>query len=487
LTVDAEKPVALVVTKTVAFVKRALILFAYLLFDFLAAIGAWCVFYFLRINTVEGHNISFGEILTHDFVYSLAFVTAFWIMLYLITGFYADVFRRSRINDFFQTAGQIILGSILIFFLLILGDYAGNAHDYYVTYGMLVGIQFVFTYFPRLIITSHVIIQIRKRRIAFKTIIVGDGPEAEALYHEIAGFKIPQGQLFIGYVAISAKESKLSTYLPCLGTLRELSEVIDKSGVEEVIIAISHKETQRIQRAINDLYGKKVQVKVIPSLYDFLTGKVKMSSIMGTPLILVNHRLMPAWQETFKFMIDLVFSFLAIIALLPLGLILATIIKLTSRGPVFFTQERIGRYGKPFVLIKFRSMCMDSEKLGPALSSKTDNRVTPFGRFMRKTRLDELPNFINVLKGDLSLVGPRPERQFYIEQIVKKAPHYLHLQKIKPGITSWGQVKYGYAENVDQMVERLKYDLLYLENMSLLVDLRIVIYTLITVFRGRGI
>ena len=208
---------------------------------------------------------------------------------------------------------------------------------------------------------------------------------------------------------------------------------------------------------------------------------------MGTPLILVNHKLMPAWQETIKLVIDFGASLIAVTLLLPVGLIIAAVIKLTSKGPVFFKQERIGRYGKPFVLIKFRSMCVNSEVNGPALSSRSDNRVTPFGRFMRKTRLDELPNFLNVLKGDLSLVGPRPERQFYIDQIVKKAPHYLHLKIVKPGITSWGQVKYGYVENVDQMVERLKYDILYLENMSLLVDLRIIIYTLITVFRGRGI
>lgn len=468
-------------------VKRTFILFTYLFFDFLSAIGAWCTFYFHRQNNAEGNDLSLVDIFTPDFFYRLGLVTTFWILFYLITGFYSDVYRRSRINDFFQTAGQVIFGSIIIFFLLILGDNAGSARDYYATFGMLIGLQFVFTYFPRLFITSFIIIQIRKRRLGFKTIIVGDGSEAETIYSEIEGFTIPQGQMFIGYVAASVTESKLSAHLPCLGTLSDLSEIIDKTGAEEVIIALSHNETRRIQRAINDLYGKNVQVKVIPSLYDFLTGKVRMSSIMGTPLILVNHKLMPAWQETFKLVIDFVASFIAIALLLPVGLIIAAVIKLTSKGPVFFKQERIGRYGKPFVLIKFRSMCVNSEVNGPALSSRSDNRVTPFGRFMRKTRLDELPNFLNVLKGDLSLVGPRPERQFYIDQIVKKAPHYLHLQKVKPGITSWGQVKYGYAENVDQMVERLKYDILYLENMSLLVDLRIIIYTLITVFRGRGI
>ncbi|HPN20691.1 MAG TPA: sugar transferase, partial [Tenuifilaceae bacterium] len=188
-----------------------------------------------------------------------------------------------------------------------------------------------------------------------------------------------------------------------------------------------------------------------------------------------------------KQVMDYTFGIIAFIILLPLILALAIIIKLSSKGPILYKQERIGQFGKPFTLLKFRSMYSDAEVKGPALSSKNDPRVTPVGRFMRKTRLDELPNFINVIKGDMSLVGPRPERQFYIDQILKIAPHYIHLQKVKPGITSWGQVKYGYAENVNQMVERLKYDLLYLENMSLIVDFKIIIYTMITVIRGRGV
>jgi len=176
-----------------------------------------------------------------------------------------------------------------------------------------------------------------------------------------------------------------------------------------------------------------------------------------------------------------------LVLLSPLILFLAIGIKLSSKGPILYSHERIGRFGKPFTLYKFRSMTEEAEINGPALSSKNDNRITPFGKFMRKSKLDELPNFFNVLKGDMSLVGPRPERKFYIDQIIQKAPHYLHLQKVKPGITSWGQVKYGYAENVDQMVERLKYDILYIENMSLYVDFKIMIYTILTILRGQHI
>ena len=222
-------------------------------------------------------------------------------------------------------------------------------------------------------------------------------------------------------------------------------------------------------------------------MYDILTGRVRMSAILGVPLIQISHQLMPAWQENIKNIIDIVLSILALAVLSPLCIFLIIGVKLSSKGPVFYSHERIGRYGKPFTIYKFRSMYVNAELNGPELSSKNDTRITKFGRFMRKSRLDEIPNFFNVIKGDMSLVGPRPERKYYIEKITKRAPHYLHLLKVKPGITSWGQVKFGYAEDVDQMVKRLKYDMIYLDNMSLYVDIKIIIYTLLTIVRRKGV
>jgi exopolysaccharide biosynthesis polyprenyl glycosylphosphotransferase len=195
---------------------------------------------------------------------------------------------------------------------------------------------------------------------------------------------------------------------------------------------------------------------------------------------------MPPWQQTIKRLIDITASLFVLIVFSPVYIIVGLIVKFTTPGPIIFAQERIGIHGKPFNIYKFRSMYIDAEKHGPALSSERDPRITKFGRFMRKTRLDEIPQFFNVLIGDMSLVGPRPERQFYIDKIVEKASHYNHLLKVRPGITSWGQVKYGYAENVDQMVERLKYDILYIENMSLYVDIKILIYTVLIVLKGSG-
>jgi exopolysaccharide biosynthesis polyprenyl glycosylphosphotransferase len=221
-------------------------------------------------------------------------------------------------------------------------------------------------------------------------------------------------------------------------------------------------------------------------MFDILSGSVKMNSIYGVPLIRVNHEIMPEWQFSVKRFLDLAVSAFAIVLLFPFLLIIAGVIAFSSKGPVLYFQERIGKHGKPFRIVKFRTMYTNAEANGPQLSSTFDQRVTPVGRFLRKTRMDELPQFYNVLKGEMSLVGPRPERRYFIDLIMERAPHYSHLHRVRPGITSWGQVKYGYAENVDQMIQRLKYDVLYIENMSLAMDFKILFYTIAIVLRGSG-
>lgn len=221
-------------------------------------------------------------------------------------------------------------------------------------------------------------------------------------------------------------------------------------------------------------------------MYDILSGSVKMTSIFGAPLIEITKEIMPAWQQSLKRIFDILVSLMVLTVFSWIYILVALAVKLNSKGPIFYSHERIGWHGKPFLIHKFRSMYTDAEKMGPALSSKNDPRITPLGRFLRKVRLDEIPQFYNVLIGEMSIVGPRPERQFFIDQIIQKAPHYKHLHKVRPGITSWGQVKYGYAENVEEMIERLKYDIIYIENMSLGVDMKILIYTALIVVQGRG-
>ena len=195
---------------------------------------------------------------------------------------------------------------------------------------------------------------------------------------------------------------------------------------------------------------------------------------------------MPFWQQAIKRVMDFLISFIAVILLTPFFIFSAIAVKFSSPGPILYLQERVGLKGSIFKIIKFRTMYVDSENLGPQLSSENDPRITKIGRFMRKTRLDEFPQFINVLFGQMSLVGPRPERQFYIDQIVKLEAQYLHLNRVRPGITSWGQVKFGYAENVEQMLQRMKFDLIYLKNRSLALDIKIMFYTVIIVLKAKG-
>jgi exopolysaccharide biosynthesis polyprenyl glycosylphosphotransferase len=229
-----------------------------------------------------------------------------------------------------------------------------------------------------------------------------------------------------------------------------------------------------------------VKIKISPDMYDILSGSVKMNNLFGALLFEVNSDEMPVGQKIMKRIIDIFVSIISIIVLIPLYIVLGIIVKMTSTGPVLFKQDRIGLHGSTFKIIKFRTMYVDAEKAGPQLSSSNDPRITKIGRYMRKLRLDEFPQFFNVLKGEMSLVGPRPERQFFIDQIVKIEPQYLHLTKVRPGITSWGQVKYGYAENVEQMLDRMKYDLLYLKNRTLALDFKIMLYTILIVIKAKG-
>ena len=275
--------------------------------------------------------------------------------------------------------------------------------------------------------------------------------------------------------------------MPRLGSLADLRTIVKEHAVEEAIVALEPDEKERLSDillAINSCGD--IIIKITPDARDIAVGSIHQRSIFHSPFIVINNRLMPEWQYSLKRIADIVISLFALILLSPVYLVTAIIVKATSPGPVFYAQERIGHLGKPFKMHKFRSMYVDAEEAGPALSKDDDPRITPFGRFMRKVRLDEIPQFYNVLRGTMSLVGPRPERQFYIDQIVKRAPEYMLLQRVKPGITSWGQVKYGYASNVDQMVERLRYDLLYLDNMSLSTDIKILLYTVIIILQGRG-
>ena len=461
----------------------------YLVFDVIAVLMSWTLFYIYRKIYIEPEKFGYKIPVEFDrnFYLALIFIPAFWITIYFITGQYTNIYRKSRLLELGKTLMTSIGGVTVIFFLLLLNDWIPDYRKYYNLYLTLFSLHFGFTYLFRLILTTRSIHRIHQRIIGFNTIIIGANEKAVSLMEDMMAQTRPAGNKIIGFLTVDKHENyPLEKYAPNLGCYKNLQKVINDYQVEEIIIAIESSEHNLLSEILTLLENRTHTVWGIPDLFDLLTNHAKTNAIFSSPLIKISNGLMPVWQENIKRLLDVVLSILAMIILFPFFIALVIGIKMSSKGPVFYNQERVGKFGKPFTIYKLRTMVNNAETNGPLLSSLNDNRITRIGQFMRRTHLDEIPQFVNVLKGEMSLVGPRPERKFYIEQIGQFAPYVTHLQKVRPGITSWGQVKYGYASNVEEMVERLQYDMVYLKNISLYVDFKILIYTIMECVKGKG-
>jgi exopolysaccharide biosynthesis polyprenyl glycosylphosphotransferase len=461
----------------------------YILVDILSSVVVWVGFYIYRQSLIDNNlytNIGdiFGEI---NFWLGLLLYPVFWIVLYVSAGMYRRVYRKTRLIELEQTVIISLVGILILFFILIIEDpVLIGSNQVNLFFAFLFG-HFVMTYFGRLFITNRTIKRIHTRKIGFNTILIGTNGNAIKAFNDLENQKYSSGNKFIGFVHAKEHDKyKIASVLPHLGGIIDLPRIIRDYEIEEVVIAIEKSETDLVTSIITELELFDVVIKIIPLFHDYLFGHVRTTGIFQTPLIEISPDLMPVWQFSIKRLLDILFSIFAIIILSPVYIITAIAVKSTSPGPIIYSQERIGKNGKAFKMIKFRSMYANAESLGPQLSSKSDSRITPFGSFMRKLRIDEIPQFFTVLKGEMSIVGPRPERQFYIDKMLDRAPHFKLMQKVKPGMTSWGQVKFGYAENIDEMIERLQYDILYLENMSLAMDFKIMIWTALIVVQGRG-
>ena len=462
----------------------------YIVCDYITTNVAWLLFNILRfyfINTNQANYGSLSVFLTsHQLVLGQIFFPLMLLVIFYLSGYYNKVFLKSRLHEIVNTISTSFIGMLLIYFIALINDRIPDRLASYELMGILLGIMFFSVYLCRFWITQIATHNIHRRVWSFNTLIIGTSQAAVKLEEKLRTSKKSMGFNIIGYVESYEGHESRNLNLP-IYKLEELPQLCADYDVQNLIVIPHRQGIKATMSLINKLFPLDLPMYISPDLYHLITTKARVSNIVGEPLVDISRANMSDSTLNLKRISDIIVSIISLIILSPLLLILSILVKCDSKGPIIYKQTRIGYHKKPFNIYKFRSMKVDAEANGPTLSTLDDPRITKLGKLMRKYRLDELPQFWNVVIGDMSLVGPRPEREFYIKQIITKAPYYSLIHQVRPGITSWGMVKFGYASNVDEMISRLKYDLLYIENVSFAVDLKILFYTIHTVFTGKGI
>ena len=427
-----------------------------------------------------GEFLGWYKIIIEQILIPFALLGVYWL-----TGYYNRPFMKSRVEEVHVTIAAALINTALIYFGILVNDPLPARKVSYELMAVLWGCLFVCTYIGRLIITTSSIRHFERRDWCFNTVIIGDSDQAVATGQRLQNLQTKLGYHIVGFIPIDGEESSLSNHTVL--TEAQFDRLARTHNVDQIIIVPEKGSSEKkVLEVLYKYFSTGLPIRMAPTSLAFLTSNIRLGDIIAEPFIDLTSPSMNDWQLNVKRVLDVVLSGIALVILSPLYLTLAIAVKRSSPGPIIYRQERVGYRQEPFDILKFRSMRNDAESDGPRLSDEDDPRITPVGKIMRKYRLDELPQFWNVLKGDMSLVGPRPEREYFIRQIVKEAPYYTLVHQVKPGITSWGMVKFGYARSVPEMVERTRYDLIYLSNMSVAVDFKILLHTIKTVFTGQG-
>lgn len=454
--------------------------------DWISANASFLVFNYTRFASTSSYNLSFEgyiDYITQPKIFiEQALFPVGMLCLYWLSGFYNNPFGKSRFSEFLNTAIISGLCTIIIHLLLLTNDQLSDITSNLLQILLIYVIFFSFTFAGRLLVINSQISKFKQRIWKYRAVVVGNSKRAHDLASQMHESKAVISYDIMGFFSIPGESDETRN----AWDLNDISKICQEMEIDQIILAPQKSDEEKVLTLVYKLFPIGKPLKLSPDMINFMTQSIKIKDIYGYPLVDLTHSSMSEAERNIKRTFDVIASAVTLILLSPLYLALAIWVKIDSKGPVFYRQERIGLHEKPFDIIKFRTMRPDAEDNGPQLSDDDDPRVTKAGKIMRKFRLDELPQFWNVLKGEMSIVGPRPERDFFIRKIMKTAPYYTLLYQTRPGITSWGMVQYGYASEVDQMVERSKFDLLYISNMSILVDLKIMLYTVLTILEGRG-